>query len=109
MRGACHAEGMTLLFWLLVAGLVAYLAGRKGRRAWVWFLYGFAIWPLALVHVLLARPSHEALRARLVASGAQRPCPHCQELVRSDATACPHCGRDIGPTDGAWSPAPHDG
>jgi hypothetical protein len=22
-------------------------------------------------------------------------CPHCRKLVRSDATACPHCTRDL--------------
>ncbi|MDR9392300.1 MAG: zinc ribbon domain-containing protein [Trueperaceae bacterium] len=100
---------MTWIVWGLLGGLIAYLAARKGRRAWVWFLYGVAIWPVALLHVWWIDPTPDAVRARLVASGGWRACPHCRELVRDDATACPHCGRDVGlldvePRDGGPPP-----
>lgn len=33
-----------------------------------------------------------------------RECPFCKEQIRSDATACPHCQRDVEPSGASVSP-----
>lgn len=42
-----------LLLWAIMAAIAGMIAGSKGRNALPWFLYGFAIWPIAIVHALL--------------------------------------------------------
>ena len=44
-----------IVLWVIMAIIVAMIAKSKGRDALLWGLYGFAIWPIALVHILLAK------------------------------------------------------
>lgn len=90
------------LFWIVMAGVVGAIAASKGRSFAGWFAYGFLIWPLALIHILLA-PSVTSLAGAVAGPQAaiqgvmaeRRPCPHCAELILSAATVCRYCGRDL--------------
>jgi hypothetical protein len=44
-----------LIFWAIMAGVVAMVANSKGRSAALWFGYGLLIWPIALTHALLLK------------------------------------------------------
>jgi hypothetical protein len=67
-----------------VMGLIpASIADRKGRSFGAWWLYGFAFYVIAVIHVLLAEDL------------TRRPCPWCAESIRPEARICPHCGRDV--------------
>lgn len=46
-----------LVFWLVMAGVVAIVANSKGKSPLAWFFYGFLIWPIALVHILVTKPA----------------------------------------------------
>lgn len=93
-----------LVFWLVMATIVTLVALSKGRSGFVWFIYGLAIWPIALVHILVTRRTAE--KDRLDAAWAGRvPCPHCREMIIADASVCRFCGRDVAHADataGAW-------
>jgi hypothetical protein len=41
------------IFWLGMALLTGWLAGRKGRSGFGWFLFGFVFWPAALIAILV--------------------------------------------------------
>jgi len=84
------------IFWLIMAGVVAIIAHAKGRGALGWFLYGFVIWPIALVHILVTTASQQSLDERALASGERVRCPYCAEIIRREAKVCPHCQRDLG-------------
>jgi hypothetical protein len=90
-----------LVFWLMMATLVAAIAANKGRNWFGFFVYGFLLWPLALVHALVMRSEISMPDPDL------RPCPHCAEPIKRQAKVCKHCARDIIPPD--RRPCPHCG
>ncbi|MCE2391454.1 MAG: zinc ribbon domain-containing protein [Proteobacteria bacterium] len=83
-----------IFFWLILGIVVALIAKSKGRNPGLWFLYGFLIWPVALVHVLLASRTGDEQSPDSPAAG-RVPCPFCAELVKPQARVCPHCRRDL--------------
>lgn len=87
-----------LIFWVVMALIVAIVGASKGRSGFGWFLYGFLIWPIALVHALCMAPTPAvtagAVRVRAEAEG-RRPCPYCAEAVKAEAKLCPHCRSEL--------------
>lgn len=106
---------MTLLIsWCLVWGLLAVIpasvAKGKGRDFGRWWIYGFLVWPVALIHALVAAPDHAILERRAgnqaLAAGNLK-CPSCAEWIKRDARVCRFCGRDVEPAKAVsahWSP-----
>lgn len=87
---------LAFLHWAM-AILTAVAAQRKGRSGYGFFFYGLLIWPVALVHALLAPP---LARPSLRADEASRvECPHCAEFIKPKAKVCPFCRREVTP---AW-------
>lgn len=84
-----------VLFCLLMAAIVAIVAGSKGRSVLAWGLYGVLVWPIALVHVLLLPKTAERQRIDMIDEG-RRPCPHCAEYIMAAAVVCPHCRSELG-------------
>jgi hypothetical protein len=84
-----------IVFWLVMAGVVALIANSKGRSSGSWFLYGLLIWPIALVHVLVASPNQGKVDQTALAAGSMKKCPECAELVRPEARKCRYCGANL--------------
>ena len=83
-----------LWIWLLLGIVVALIARSKGRSGLGWFLYGFLIWPVALVHILLVARTAEAEEKRARSSG-RVACPHGAEFIKPQARVCPHCRQSL--------------
>lgn len=72
---------MTLLIVLLLLGLIpAAIASSKGRNFLGWWIYGSALFIVALPHALV-----------IGAGGTKRNCPYCAEPIQNAAIICPHC------------------
>jgi len=76
---------MEFVVLVVLIGLIpAAIASSKGRNFFLWWLYGMAIFIVALPHALIMGPD-----------GTKRKCPNCAETVRVEAKVCPHCQREI--------------
>lgn len=86
---------MSMIVLVLVLGAIpAAIAHSKGRNFVLWYIYGVALFIIALVHSLLISKSPEAEAADFRNQGYVE-CPYCKEYVKRGVTVCPHCQRDI--------------
>lgn len=87
---------MEILIPALIIGLLpALLAHRKGRSFIAWWIFGAALFIIALPMSLLMKADQKTLDNRAVSGGDMRKCPNCAEVIRAEARVCKHCGRDV--------------
>jgi RNA polymerase subunit RPABC4/transcription elongation factor Spt4 len=85
--------------FLILAGILglipAAIAHRKGRGFVGWWIFGTLLFIVALPAALLAGKDEAVLEGRAMRDGSMKKCPHCAELVKSDARVCRYCGGDV--------------
>jgi hypothetical protein len=82
----------------VLLGLIpATVAKSKGRSFFVWWIYGTALFIVALPHALVMRKDLRAIEREKLASGDSRRCQFCAEIVKREAVVCRYCGRDLPP------------
>jgi len=69
----------------------AWIAERKGRNGFGWWLYGTTLFVVALPHALMLQDEEDDCES----SSVYRPCPFCAETIHADATVCRFCKRDV--------------
>ena len=89
---------MEILLVAVLIGLIpAVIARSKGRSFGAWWLYGAALFIVALPHSLLMKPDQGRIEAEQLGSGSARKCPFCAEIIKMEALVCRFCGRDLPP------------
>lgn len=85
---------MELLAILALIGLLpAYIASNKGYSFIGWWIFGAALFIVALPMAIVAKPNEAGIAERT----NTRKCPHCAELIKYEAKVCRYCGRDVVP------------
>ena len=86
------------VFYFTLLGCLAFIpaniAKSKGREFALWYIYGFFLWIVALIHALTLDLTPEAVEAKALAAGNLR-CPHCTEWIPRTARVCRHCGNSV--------------
>ncbi len=85
---------MEILIIAVIIGLLpAFIAKSKGGNFFLWWLYGAAIFIVALPHSLIMKSSRP--EAGPVMAPASQLCRHCGKYYDGTPSFCPNCGKAL--------------
>lgn len=82
---------MEILFIALIIGIIpAMIANKRGYNKWTWWLFGAALFIIALPAAILLPKKAKAIENEARSEGKE-PCPQCGEYIMPTAKICRYC------------------
>lgn len=91
-----------LVIGALLGLLPASIARSKGYGFGIWWLYGAALFLIALPHALIMKVNQAGIEEWQLDEGMKK-CPSCAEIVRGEAVKCRFCGYEWVPIVSSWT------
>jgi len=86
---------MEIFMLAIIIGLLpAWIAHNKGRNFFMWWIFGAALWIVAMPAALIISKDEEAVVER---ESNLKKCPYCAEWVKKEAALCKHCNSEFEP------------
>lgn len=86
-----------IIVWIICGAICAMIAGAKGRSGAAFFLLGLLLGPIGVLLAFCTPANQVAVEHNRLSTGAERKCPYCAELVKTEAIRCKHCSADLEP------------
>lgn len=87
---------ISLIVWIASGFICMAIFRSKGRSGLGGFATGFLLSILGIVvAAFVIKPTEAKEEERKLKNGEGKRCPHCTEIIKSEAVVCKHCGQPV--------------
>ena len=89
-RSTSSANQLPLAMLIILGSIVALIAVRKGYSGLLWFIYGFFLFPIALLHILVRKKRSEIAKNKAIASNLENNVRSLPDFRADDVYVSPY-------------------